>query len=223
MSAPPVGIAFASAPPEGVPRSPEPAPSTCTFWRRGQTGVFYATADDHANCAIGLMTMGFPLSPEQEAQAQSLVGTMASLHYFDPAEVQHLPGIRKPHQVIVYGPLAQLPIDPDQVVLLLDPYQVMLASEALGRVAWAETSQLGAFGRPACGALPKSEQLGSATLSLGCIGARAYTDLPANEMLLVVPAAQLEAAADALGSVLEANQKLAAFHAGQRQALTGAH
>jgi uncharacterized protein (DUF169 family) len=215
----PVGVAFVEQPPTGVQRSPEPAPSACTFWRRGQAGTFYATADDHQNCPIGLMTMGFPLSAEQGARAQDLVGKMAALHYFDPSEVAHVPGIRKPHSAVVYGPLAELPVRPDLVLLMLDARQSMLAAEALGRVTWAESTQLGAFGRPACAALPRAENLGEATLSLGCIGARTYTDMTSSEMLLAVPGKAFHQATQRLAVIGEANDKLAVFHAEQRHAI----
>jgi uncharacterized protein (DUF169 family) len=217
----PVAIAFLESPPDGVARSSEPAPSACTFWRRGQKKVFYATAEDHYNCPIGLMTMGFPLSAEKGEQAQSLVATMAGLQYFNPAEVAHLPAIKKSHQVIVYGPLDEFPVDPDLILLLLSPYQSMLASEALGRVTWSDSLQLGVFGRPACAALPKAEQIESPTISLGCIGARTYIDLPQDEMLLVVPATQLEQATLQLTAVIDANQKLANYHAEQRRSISG--
>ncbi len=217
----PVAIAFCSDPPEGVEPSAEPSPSACTFWRRGQKKVFYASADDHSNCPIGLMTMGFSLSSDQTEKAMSLVSTMASLHYFDPSEVAHLPSIQKPHRMVVYGPMDQFPTRPDLVLFMLDGFQSMLAAEAIGQVAWAEQGQLGLFGRPACAALAKSERIDRATVSLGCIGARTYTDLKQEEMILVVPFSQLRQATENLSAVVEANQKLAAYHGEQRRIIAG--
>jgi uncharacterized protein (DUF169 family) len=217
----PVAIAFCDDPPEGVEPSAEPSPSACTFWRRGQKKVFYANADDHSNCPIGLMTMGFSLSADQSEKAMSLVTTMASLHYFDPSEVAHLPSIKKPHRVVVYGPLDKFPVEPDLVLFMLDGFQTMLAAEAIGQVMWAEQVQLGVFGRPACAALAKAAAIDQATMSLGCIGARTYTDLKQEEMLLVLTFPRLQAATEKLSVVLEANQKLAAYHSEQRRAITG--
>ncbi len=217
----PVAIAFSNEPPEGVERSPEPSPSACTFWRRGQTKVFYATSDDHSNCPIGLMTMGFSLSPENSDKARSLVSTMASLHYFDPSEVAHLPTVEKSHEVVVYGPLDQFPLDPDLVLLMLDAYQGMIAAEAIGQVTWAENPQLGLFGRPACAALARAERGGNSTMSLVCIGARTYTDLGQEDMLLVVPFSQLAEATERLAAVVDANTALAAYHREQRRIIAG--
>jgi uncharacterized protein (DUF169 family) len=217
----PVAVAFSNEPPAGVDRSPEPSPSTCTFWRRGQKQLFYATSEDHSNCPIGLMTMGFSLSPEQGEKAQFLVSTMASLHYFNPSEVEHLPVVKKPKEVVVYGPLDQFPVAPDFVLLMLNAYQSMIAAEAIGQVAWAESPQLGLFGRPACAALAKAERIDHATMSLGCIGARTYTDLAQEEMLFVIPFSQLEQATARLSTVVEANRKLADYHSEQRRIIAG--
>src|SRR5687768_8570571 len=123
LEEPAVALAFRDEPPPGVARDAEPSPSACTFWRRGRERVLYATVDDHAGCAIGLMTMGFPLSEQARDEANWLVGTMTSLHYFAPEEVAHMPAIQKPHRVVVYGPLAQFPVDPDFVLLVVDARQ----------------------------------------------------------------------------------------------------
>ncbi len=216
---PPVGIAFANQAPDGVTRAAAASPSACTFWKRGQRELFFATAEDHAGCPIGLMTMGFPVPAAKQDEARMLVGTMAAVRYFDPAEAAHLPAIKKNHRIVVYGPLDDFPIDPDLVLLLLTPYQSMLASEALGSVSWTDAPSLGAFGRPGCAALPKAEQIGRAALSLGCIGARTYTDLPQEEMLLVVPAAAFEQATARLAGIVGANRTLASYHAEQRRAI----
>jgi uncharacterized protein (DUF169 family) len=143
----------------------------------------------------------------------------AGLHDFDPAEVAHGPGIRKPHQVVVYRPLAEFPLQPDLILFMLDPYQAMLASEALGRVSWSGTAPLGTFGRPACAALPKAEQIGAPTSSLGCIGARTYTGLPRSEMSLVVPRKAFEQASGSLAAVADANCEPEEFHAGPRRSI----
>jgi uncharacterized protein (DUF169 family) len=220
LTQPIVAIAFLEHPPEKVARSSEAAPSACTFWRRGQQQLFYATAEDHENCPIGLMTMGFPMTTEKGSEAESLIGTMANLHYFNPAEVAHIQTIKKSHQVVVYGPLPEFPTEPDQILLLLTPYQMMIAIESLGGATWAENQPLGTFGRPACAALPKAEQLNSSTISLGCIGARTYTNLPHEEMLLVVPAAEFAKATEQLAKVANANQQLACFHNDKKRTIT---
>jgi len=166
--------------------------------------------------------MGFTLSPQEQEQAQSLVEAMASLFYLRPDEVGHILTIQTPHQVVVYGPLRQFPISPDLVLSMVTPYQAMLAAEVLGTIGWEQSSQFMTLGRPACAALPRAEELGNSTLSLGCVGARTYTDLRPEEMLLVVPGAQFEQATQKLATVANANQQLAIFHIQQRQSVANA-
>ncbi|TMF46918.1 MAG: hypothetical protein E6I32_11015 [Chloroflexi bacterium] len=61
LQQPPVGMAFVEDVPMGVQHSPRGVPSACTFWRLAEQGVFYATAQDHKECPIGMMTMGFQM------------------------------------------------------------------------------------------------------------------------------------------------------------------
>src|SRR5579884_3420176 len=58
LKQPPIGLAFVETVPEDIQHSGQRVPSACTFWRQAEQGVFYATADDHQNCPIGMMTMG---------------------------------------------------------------------------------------------------------------------------------------------------------------------
>jgi uncharacterized protein (DUF169 family) len=57
----PVGLAFVEAVPENIQHQATRVPSACTFWRLAEQGVFYATAEDHQECPIGMMTMGFTM------------------------------------------------------------------------------------------------------------------------------------------------------------------
>ena len=109
LQQPPIGMAFVEDVPAGVEHSTTGVPSACTFWRLAEQGVFYATAQDHKECPIGMMTMGFIMPESDQQRAQALVGTMASVQYFSPAEVSALPVVQKPHSSIVYGRLDQFP------------------------------------------------------------------------------------------------------------------
>src|SRR5262245_59826705 len=98
----PVGLAFVDEVPEGVSANNQRVPSAVTFWRLAEEGVFYAGADDHQECPIGMLTMGFIMPAISQQRAQELVETMASVEYFSPAEVAALPVVEKPHQNILY-------------------------------------------------------------------------------------------------------------------------
>lgn len=216
LERPPVGLAFVAEPPPGVPLAPTPVPSACTFWRLAQERVFYAPADVHLECPIGMLTMGFELPSEHLPRADELIQTMTALEYLDTAEIARLPAVRRGHRGIVYGPLAQLPLAPDVVILQVTPVQAMLLAEADGSSALAETPGLATMGRPACAALAHAVTKAAATLSLGCIGARTYVELPDERALLVLPAASLERTVARLPVLARANAELARHHQAQK-------
>jgi uncharacterized protein (DUF169 family) len=217
LDRPPVGLAYVDIPPAGVAAATEPAPSACTFWRRAEQGVFYAGEAEHYACPVGAMTQGFSLPESEQPRAMELVGTMVDLGYFSMDEVAHLPTIRKPHRGVVYGPLAKLPLPPDLVLLVVSPFQAMVLAESAGAMALGETPALAAMGRPACAALPRALGSGAPTLSLGCIGARTYAEIPEDRALVVLPADSLEQTLSRLDTLLHANQALATYH-GQKKA-----
>jgi uncharacterized protein (DUF169 family) len=211
----PVGLAFVEEIPTQLPHTARQAPSACTFWRLGEEGVFYATADDHQECPIGMLTMGFAMPASAQQRAQELVGTMASVKYFSPDEVSALPIVKKPHKAIVYGRLDQFPLEPDVILCILNSQQAMLIAEALGQVNWLKGGQ-SAFGRPTCGVIPRTLQTNEISMSFGCIGARTYIDLSPAELVLTIPGAKFAALVENLQTIVSANAALAPYHEQQK-------
>jgi uncharacterized protein (DUF169 family) len=212
LDRPPVGLAFVAEAPADLTRPATPAPSACTFWQRAEQGVFYADAVDHTECPIGMLTMGFPLDEAGQGQAMETVGMFARLEYFSPDEVAHLPSVTTPHQGIVYGPLAELPVPAEVVLLVASPFDAMLVAESGGSLALEEVPQLVAMGRPACAAIPRALNSGQTTLSLGCIGARTYAEIPDDRAVVVVPAHRVEPTVARLQTIAQANATLGEMH-----------
>ena len=215
----PVGLAFVEHVPEDIQHTATRVPSACTFWRLAEQGVFYATAEDHEECPIGMMTMGFTMSASAQERAQGLVQTMASVQYFSPDEVSALPVVKKPHQSIVYGRLDQLSIEADVVLCIMDTQQAMLIAEALGQVNWLQGGQ-SAFGRPTCGVIPRTLATGEASMSFGCVGARTYIDISPSEVVLTIPAGQFAELVERLPVIVAANTALAPYHQQQKARFT---
>lgn len=211
----PIGLAFVESVPENVQHTAQRVPSACTFWRLAEDAVFYATAEDHTACPIGMMTMGFTMPASDQERAQALVETMASVQYFSPSEVSALPVVQKPHQSIIYGRLDQLPVEADVVLCILNTQQAMLIAEALGQVNWLQGGQ-SAFGRPTCGVIPRTLQKGEPSMSFGCVGARTYVELTPAELVLTLPATQFPELVERLHTMVDANAALAPFHAQQK-------
>jgi uncharacterized protein (DUF169 family) len=213
---PPIGLTFVEKVPEGIEHKATRVPSACTFWRLAEQGVFYATAEDHQECPIGMMTMGFTMPESAQQRAQALVQTMANVQYFSPAEVSALPIVKKPHESIVYGRLDQIPMEADIVLCILNTQQAMLVAEAMGQVNWLQGGQA-AFGRPTCGVIPRTLLTGETSMSFGCVGARTYLGLTPAELVLTVPGQKFAELVERLQTIVAANMALAPFHQGQKE------
>jgi uncharacterized protein (DUF169 family) len=216
LKQPPVGLAFVDDVPVEISHTNARVPSACTFWRLAEQEVFYATAEDHQECPIGMMTMGFTMPEASQQRAQALVQTMADVQYFSPAEVAALPVVNKPHQSIIYGRLDQFPVEADVVLCVLDTQQAMLVAEAMGNMNWLHQGGQSAFGRPTCAVIPRTMQMGATSMSFGCVGARTYIGLTPSELVLTIPGSDFAALVERLETTTAANEALAPFHQQQK-------
>jgi len=219
LDTPPVALTFTDTPPAGVAAPAHPVASTCAFWRMAEQGVFYATAEDHFNCVLGAMVMGFALPEQQQQDLGAVVTTACECDYLDAAEPAQIPTNTKASTGILYGPLTDLPVDPDVVVLWLTPRQAMLYNEAAGSANWTTTDPPRANGRPACAALPNAMSSHTATISLGCMGMRTFTEVSDDRLLAAIPGTDLESFADALDRIAIANQKMQTYYEGRKAAV----
>jgi uncharacterized protein (DUF169 family) len=216
LAFPPVALKLVHEPPAGIARTSAPVPSACTFWRRAEQGVFYAAADEHLNCPIGAMVMGFELSAAKMQELMGLVQQMCAIAYVKPEEVAHIPKFTTAPKGIVYGPLASFPLDPDVALLWATPRQAMVLQEAAGAVQWTEHPAGALFGRPACGALPTASARGKPTVSVGCMGMRTYTEIPDDYCLVAIPGASLASLAEALETTHAAHERMRQFYLAQK-------
>jgi uncharacterized protein (DUF169 family) len=208
----PVALAFVDEPPDQVDVTTATQPSACTFWRHAEHGLFYAAADRHQECGVGAMTMGFEVPEDRMPAAMDLISTMVSMGYLDMAETAYLPAVKKSHQGILYGPLALFPIEPDVALAIVTPVQGMILAEASDAVTLREQPGLPTMGRPACAAVAWSANQSTVALSLGCIGARTYVEVPDDRAIVVIPRGALDGVAQRLGRLAQANRDLEAFH-----------
>ena len=172
----PVAFAFVDEPPEGVEVTTATEPSACTFWRQGRARTVLRCCRPAPGVRVGAMTMGFEVPEERMPAAMELIGTMVNMGYLDMAETAHLPMVQKPHQGIVYGPLASFPLEPDVALAIVTPAQGMILAEASDAVTLREQPGLPTMGRPACAAVAWSANQDTVAMSLGCIGARTYVE-----------------------------------------------
>jgi uncharacterized protein (DUF169 family) len=211
-SQPPVALAFAASPPPGIAAFDGVVPSACAFWRKAEAGVFFAPAESHFNCPIGSMVMGFDLPKPVSDELMGLVGTMTACGYVGGDEPAKIPVSKKKAAGILYGPLAQFPVEPDAVLLWLTPAQAMIWSEAAGGASWSGSAPTTVFGRPGCAAIPSAIGGPTPSLSFGCAGMRTFTEIGDDRMLAVIPGARLAAFVESLAKTRGVNDAMETFY-----------
>jgi uncharacterized protein (DUF169 family) len=147
---------------------------------------------------------------------------MLRLQYLSEEEFPKIPSVRKPHNVVVYGPLAEFPVPADVVLLIALPNQAMILSEASGAASWAGPA-LSLLGRPTCGAIPQALDRRTPIMSSACIGARVYAEIKDEELVIILPAFKLEEISDKLNGILMANKALSDFHLEKKRQLSEIH
>ena len=94
----------------------------------------------------------------------------------------------------------------------------MLLSEAARAAGIFDGSTMG---RPACAMIPHASRTVTGVASVGCIGNRVYTGLGDNELYFTVAGSRLDHLLEKIGSILEPNAALEAFHTQRAAALSG--
>ncbi|MFC5288460.1 DUF169 domain-containing protein [Actinokineospora guangxiensis] len=216
LTQPPVALSVVDAKPDGVTATERVVPSSCTFWREAEKGVFFASAEQHFNCPVGSHVMGFEMPQNVQEMLGGLVQSMCDAQYLEMAEVAMIPSLGAASAAgIVYGPLSEFPLEPDIVLLWLTASQTMLVNEATGTANWTKEPAT-VSGRPGCTALPLAHASGEPKVSVGCIGMRTFTGVGDDRMLAAVPGAKLAEFTSALQATVESNKAMKAFYEGHK-------
>jgi uncharacterized protein (DUF169 family) len=216
---PPIGILFASEQPDGVEALAGAVPSACALWRLGEKRLFYADAEAHFGCAVGALTMGFELPAEILSRLGDTADLMRTSGYIAPEEIEKLPTVDRPRSGIVYGPLSSFTEEPDLILMWLLPKQAMMFNEAADSVSWTLPGAP-VLGRPGCSALPVALNTSRATVSMGCIGMRTFTEIPDTYLLAVLPGEKTAGFLEALATKTAANKTMQSRYEESKRALT---
>jgi uncharacterized protein (DUF169 family) len=210
MSQPPVAVCLAQDLPPNVPLWSGSIPAGCRFWQEAGSRVFATSAAHHERCAIGQYTHGLDMSPAAATDLQDALKVFADLTYVREEDIAAIPVMQAKAPYVVYGPLAEIPIPPDVVVLFVRANQTLILAEASQQV---EAGIPPAMGRPACAVIPQVRNTGRSAVSLGCCGARAYLDILTDDIAIYgVPGAAIGTFAARVAALAKANGILTAFH-----------
>ena len=216
LSLPPIAVCFCDVAPSNAPSYDGVVPAGCAFWQEAATRTFVTSAKDHELCAIGVHTHHLSgASGAHQVELQEALKAMSGLDYVREEEVTAIPVMQRQVRHVVYGPLADFPLDPEVVLLFAHARQGLILSEAVARV---DKGMPPAMGRPACAVVPQVINQGHAAMSLGCCGARAYLDALADSVAMwALPGSKLHQYCEQIAVLARANKTLTAFHARRRQ------
>ena len=210
LSHPPIAVCLTDTVPAGVDAWSGRSPAGCRFWQEAESRVFATSASDHSSCAVGQYTHNLEMTALSNTDLMDALKVFADLSYVREQDLAMIPVLPSKPKYVIYGPLAQIPIDPDVVLLFVRAGQTLILSEASQQL---ENGLPPAMGRPACGIIPQARNTGRSALSLGCCGARAYLDVLSGDIALyAIPGATLAAFAERIEALSKANQILTKFH-----------
>lgn len=215
----PIAIAFAPAPPPGLPRTEEtrPAPTPdgrtgavpagCVFWMKAVETSFATVAEDHGNCSVGSLTHGFKTFAEAASGAD--VAALLAAEWISIEAAGAIPAVKEKPGAVLYGPLADGAFDPDVVFLRLNGKQLMLVNDAWPELRFA--------GKPQCHIIPMAKDSGDVAVSSGCMLSRVRTGMSNNEVTCALPATKLGDFIRRLKQAQMADIKVAAYAAEDAQ------
>ncbi len=219
LTLPPIAIHFTDELPTGIAPLGKRVAAGCRFWQEAATSTFVTSPEDHEACAIGTYTHNLAGSAAHEKDRGDALKIFADLGYLPPAELERVPVLAERRRHVVYGPLAEMTLSPDVVLLFVRANQSLLLSEA---AAGVDGGTPPAMGRPACAIVPQAMNTQTAALSLGCCGARAYLDTLTDDVaLFALPGARLEAYVARIAELAKANAILTTFHQIRRRDIDG--
>ena len=214
LSVPPIAITFrAEGAPDVAPAFAAPMPDAtpdgrtgrvaagCVFWMEGTASTFSTVAADHGNCSVGSVTHGFKTLEDVSGNAD--VAALLESKWVTMDVVPLIPVVRERPAAVLYGPLADTPVDPDVVLLRLTGRQLMVLHDAL--------PGLRIEGKPQCHIIAVAKEQGEVVASVGCQLSRVRTAMPNGEVTCAIPSAELGDVIDRVEAAATADRAVAAY------------
>jgi uncharacterized protein (DUF169 family) len=183
LAAPPIAITFTASLPTTVPAfdEPMPGPAGCVFWMKSTDRTFTTVAEDHANCSVGAVTHGFKTLADVGANED--VAALLESGWVNEAAIPTIPVVSERPAAVVYGPLANTPVEPDVALVRITGRQLMVLHDAF--------PDLRIEGKPQCHIVALAKEQGVMAASVGCQLSRVRTGMSNAEMTCAIPAAMV--------------------------------
>jgi uncharacterized protein (DUF169 family) len=176
-------------------------PAGCVFWMKAAGQTFTTVPADHYNCSVGSVTHG--LKKLEEVMANEDVQGILEAEWVTPEEAMQLPVIRDKYNYVIYGPLADTPVDPDVILLRINAFQGMVINDAF--------NNMDIVGKPQCHIIPMAKEQNKIAMSTGCMLSRIRTGMSPHEMTCTIPASRLVEVVDRLEARRKANTAVGAY------------
>jgi uncharacterized protein (DUF169 family) len=215
LNHPPIAITFHAHVPADLDAfdAPMPPPTAdgrtgrvaagCVFWTHALDRTFSTVAADHGNCSVGSVTHGFKTLDEVAGNAD--VAALLDAGWVTTETVPEIPVVHDRPASVTYGPLAETPVEPDVVLLRLNPKQLMVIADAL--------PGLRIESKPQCHIVAVAKEGDEVAASVGCALSRVRTGMPSTEMTCAIPAGKLASVLEALGATARADTTVARYAA----------
>jgi uncharacterized protein (DUF169 family) len=165
--------------------------------------TFNTVPEDHFNCSVGSYTHG--LKTLQDVAGNRDVAALMESGWVDENAVMGIPFITERPGAIAYGPLAQTPVDPDVVLLRLNPRSLMILRDAY--------PDLQIEGKPQCHIVAIAKENQNLAASVGCMLSRVRTGMPNTEMTCAIPASRMSEVVERVGATAKVDATVGRYAA----------
>ncbi len=213
LSHPPLAITFRDSHPAGIERyRSEYPPKTedgrtgavsagCVFWAEASDQTFATLPEDHGNCSVGSLTHG--MIGLEEAAARGDVQALCEAKWVSPEIFPRIATVQSKPAAVIYGPLAETPVDPDIVFLRLNAKQAMQLHAAVPSLQFE--------GKPQCHIIAVAKERRKPAISVGCMLSRVRTGFASSEMTCALPVDQAPGIIEDLRASTRADRLVAGY------------
>ena len=166
---------------------------------------FYATLEDES-CKGGAGALGLGKMPQNVASGEFYYGTLKHFKSLEAAKktIEKVPVIEAGSKIAsIYAPLESASFMPDVVVIICNPKQVMLLTQAILYNEGGRLEAEFAGKQSLCSdAVAQPYLTGKMGVTVGCSGSRTYTGIQESELTVGIPANLLKDLVEGLRAIV---------------------